>query len=227
MTDRTRAARLGILGGTLDPIHVGHMQAALAAREALRLTHVLVMPARVPPHRERGPAASMFHRFAMAALAAAEHDGFMVSDDELCADGPSYTALTLERLAARGVRPVEMFFITGADAFVEIETWYRYPAVLDLSHFVVISRPGAPARSVVTRLPQIAPRVRPCGLEGLERDRPSVFLVEAPTPDVSSTEIRRRLRANESIAGLVPAAVERHIVRHRLYTEASPADDLR
>lgn len=225
MTDRKYAARLGILGGTLDPIHVGHIQAALAARSALGLTHVVVMPARVPPHRERGPAASMFHRFAMASLAASEHDGFLVSDDELCADGPSYTALTLERLAARGVRPSQMFFITGADAFVEIETWYRYPAVLDLSHFVVISRPGAPANSVVTRLPQIAPRIR--SVSAAEVDEPSVFLVDAPTPDVSSTAIRRRLRANESIAGLVPAAVERHIVRHRLYTEASAANDLR
>ena len=126
---------------------------------------------------------------------------------------------TLERLIARGLRPSQLFFITGADAFAEIETWHRYPEVLDLAHFVVISRPGVPASSMPTRLPQLAARFRHADGVADADGRPAVFLVEAATPDVSSTDIRHRLRAGESIAGLVPALVENHIRRHRLYSE--------
>src|SRR5262245_12556186 len=151
----SRTGRMGLLGGTLDPIHVGHVETVLAARRALALNPVVLMPARVPPHRERGPSASTFHRFAMACLAASELDDVMVSDDELRTEGPSYTALTLERLATRGLEPQQLFFITGADAFAEIESWFRYPAVLDLAHFVVVSRPGLSAMTIPERLPEL------------------------------------------------------------------------
>lgn len=224
MTQGARARRIGILGGTLDPIHVGHVETALAARHALDLNPVIVMPARVPPHRQQGPSASMFHRFAMAALAVSDLEGVCVSDEELRAEGPSYTALTLERLAARGVDRSEIFFITGADAFAEIETWYRYPAVLDLAHFVVISRPGVPVATLVNRLPQLQKRLRGMNTATLSLDEPAIFLVDAATPDVSSTDIRRRLREGDSITGLVPQLVERHILEHRLYLETSTAD---
>lgn len=216
MTGRGRDARIGILGGTLDPIHLGHVEAALAARRALGLDTVTVMPARLPPHRQQGPTASPFHRFAMAALAVSAAEGLLVSDEELCADGPSYTALTLERLAARGIDRSEIFFITGADAFAEIETWYRYPAVLDLANFVVIARPGVTLASLAERLPMLRARFRRPG-EYPADGGPYVFLVDAPTPGVSSTDIRQRLRAGRSISGLVPPLVEAHIVRHHLY----------
>ena len=223
MIDGAAQGRIGILGGTLDPIHLGHVETALAARDALKLSTVLILPARVPPHRQQGPSASTFHRFAMAALAIQDLDGFTVSDEELSTDGPSYTALTLERIAARGMHRSRIFFITGADAFVEIETWYRYPAVLDLAHFVVISRPGVPASSLADRLPRLAKRMLHTSTGAAIPAEPSVFLVDARTPDVSSTEIRRRLRAGESITGLVPPSVEAHILRHRLYAETSTA----
>jgi nicotinate-nucleotide adenylyltransferase len=223
----SRRGRIGILGGTFDPIHVGHLDTARAAQQALDLQPMIVMPARIPPHRQQGPSASTFHRFAMATLAARECDDFIVSDDELRSEGPSYTALTLERLAADGVPAERIFFVTGADAFVEIETWYRYPAVLDLAHFVVISRPGTTASSVTDRLPHLRRRmVIPTGSERLP-DSPSVFLIDAPTADISSTEVRRRLRAGDTINGLVPASVEAHIRRHRLYLETPTADHVR
>jgi nicotinate-nucleotide adenylyltransferase len=226
MTAAAAPARVGILGGTLDPIHLGHLDAAVAARDALDLTDVRIMPARVPPHRHQGPAASMFHRFALAALAVNDLERLTASDMELCADGPSYTALTLERLAARGLQPAQIFFITGADAFAEIETWYRYPEVLDLAHFVVIARPGSPVATVADRLPALGGRI----VHGAPRaalDVPSVILIDAQTADVSSTAIRRRLRSGETIAGLVPPSVERHILNHRLYAEPSTADQMR
>lgn len=213
------ARRVGILGGTLDPIHVGHVDAALAARAALALDAVIVMPSRVPPHRQQGPSASPYHRFAMAALAVNGLPGLSVSDEELCAAGPSYTALTLERLAARGLSSSEIFFITGADAFAEIESWYRYPEVLDLAHFVVVSRPGSPLRSIGDRLPALRSRFRTAE-PAADPDEASIFLVDARTANVSATEIRRRLRAGERIAGLVPPAVETHILQHGLYVDA-------
>ncbi|MGH9373725.1 MAG: nicotinate-nucleotide adenylyltransferase [Vicinamibacterales bacterium] len=221
------APRIGILGGTLDPIHVGHIEAAVAVRDSLPLTGVVIMPARVPPHRQQGPSASTFHRFAMAALAVNELADFTVSDDEFSVDGPSYTALTLERLAARGLQPSQIFFITGADAFAEIETWYRYPAVLDLAHFAVVSRAGSPAAAIADRLPQLRERLAVADRSGRIPAGPSIFLVEASTPDVSSTEVRRRLRTGDSITGLVPGPVERYIHRHRLYAETRTADHLR
>ena len=224
MTGGARARRIGILGGTLDPIHVGHVETALAARKALALDAIILMPARIPPHRQQGPSASMFHRFAMAALAVNDVDGMHVSDEELRAEGPSYTALTLERLGARGIDRSQIFFITGADAFAEIETWYRYPAVLDLAHFVVISRPGVTLETMTDRLPALRSRLRATEPGGVIDGGPGIFLVDAATPDVSSTDIRRRLRAGETISGLVPRPVETHILRHRLYVEPSTAE---
>src|ERR1700741_68185 len=114
MTAGLLTGRIGILGGTLDPLHVGHLETARVARAALELDSVIVMPARFPPHRHEGPSASTFHRFAMAALAVSASPGLCVSDEELSSEGPSYTATTLERLAGRGLHPSQTFFITGA-----------------------------------------------------------------------------------------------------------------
>jgi nicotinate-nucleotide adenylyltransferase len=214
---RTRS-RVGVLGGTLDPIHLGHVEAALAARRALDLERVIVMPSRIPPHRQQRPTASPFHRFAMAALAINDVDGLVISDEELCAAGTSYTAETLERLHARGLAATQIFFITGADAFAEIETWHRYPAVLDLAHFVVVSRPGFPVSGLPERVPSLQPRLLSAGDRAAAESRPGIFLVDARTPSVSSTEIRGRLARGERLTGLVAPAVDAHIRRHGLYS---------
>jgi len=219
------AVRIGILGGTLDPIHLGHIEAALAAREALRLERVIIVPAQVPPHRSR-PETSPFHRFAMAALAVNGVDGLCVSDLELRSPAPSYTADTLLRLQAEdGTQASQFFFIIGADAFAEIETWSRYPEVLDLANFVVVSRPGLSVSALRQRLPQLRDRMRlPIGrAAGAESGgRTLIFLVDAPTPDVSSTEIRRRITVGQSVSGLVAPAVEQHIQQHALYGQQPP-----
>lgn len=221
------APRIGILGGTLDPIHLGHVAVALAARKALDLERVVIMPSLVPPHRPEQPAASAFHRFAMAALCAADHDWMTVSDDELRAPGPSFTAGTLEHLHAQGLRPSQIFFITGADAFAEIETWHRYPAVLDLAHFAVVSRPGVPVRSLGSRLPALASRfVDQEQMGKTAATITAIFLIDAATPDVSSTDLRRRLAAGQTISGLVCPAVEKHIARQHLYGRGHSADQL-
>ena len=207
--------KIGILGGTFDPIHLGHLEAASAAARRLELDRVLLLPSRTPPHRSAEPRASVFHRFAMAALAASER-GMLVSDLEVRRDGPSYTALTLEALHHEGFTPAQLFFITGSDAFAEVSTWYDYPRILQLANFVVVSRPGAPRLSELIPNPQsLIPDVDPT--------RPTVLSVEAETPDVSSTDIRRRVGAGESIDGLVPSGVAGHIRRHHLYVPAPVA----
>ena len=214
--------RIGVLGGTLDPIHLGHLDAATAAGTALALDEITVIPSRIPPHRTP-PVASAYHRFAMAALAVNGIAGMTVSDEELCAPGPSYTADTLDRLHARGLAPAQIFFITGADAFAEIETWSRYPRVLDLARFVVISRRGVRATTLAQRLTALADRM---GTPAQAKDgsrAPSIILVDTVTRDVSSTDVRRRLSRGEPIAGLVPPSVETHIRHHGLYAAAPPA----
>jgi nicotinate-nucleotide adenylyltransferase len=208
----TSAGRLGILGGTFDPIHLGHLEAASAAKRALSLDRVVLLPSRTPPHRSSEPRASVFHRFAMAALAAADR-GMAVSDLEVSREGPSFTSLTLEALHHEGIAPAQLFFITGSDAFAEVGTWHDYPRILQLANFVVISRPGAPHPSdLIPNLRLPLPTATPAGT--------SVSSVEADTPDVSSTDVRRRVGAGEPIDGLVPSSVAGHIRRHHLYVPA-------
>ena len=149
-------------------------------------------------------------------------EGVEVSDLELSSPGPSYTADTLARLSDRlGLSPRQIFFIIGADAFAEIETWRRYPQVLDLAHFVVVSRPGFDVGRIAERIPELRERITVRLHDVVAAARPRVYVLPAATPDVSSTEIRRRLRAGESIAGLVPDLVDAHIRQHRLYLDDS------
>ncbi len=220
----TRTGRIGLLGGTFDPFHHGHLAAALAADAALDLDAVHLIPAHIPPHRTRQPSASPEHRFAMVALGIAETPGLLVDDRELHADGPSYTSRTLAMYAAEGWQPSQLFFITGADAFADIATWHEYPAILARTHFVVVSRPGREALALREQLPDLAARMRvadagapPSAAEIVE---PSIWLVHAKTPSVSATAIRLAAGESRSVAGLTPPLVEQHIARHALYGRA-------
>ena len=207
--------RIGILGGTFDPIHLGHLDAASAAKRALSLDRVLLLPSHTPPHRSAEPRASIFHRFAMAALAAAEY-GMLVSDLEVRREGPSFTASTLEALHREGYSPAQLFFITGSDAFADVALWHDYPRILQLANFIVVSRPGAPRASELIHHPESR-------IPELNSTAPALFSVEADTPDVSSTEVRRRVAAGEPLDGLVPSSVGGHIRRHGLYVPAPVA----
>ncbi len=213
--------RVGILGGTFDPVHLGHLETALAARRALDLQTVLLMPSGTPPHRHQQPLASRFHRFAMTALAVTGVPGLQASDLEIGETKPSYTFDTLERVQGTGVRASRIFFITGADAFEEIETWSRYPQVLDMANFVVLSRPGHPVLSLPDTLPTLAARMTTAVAAASDNEQPAIYLVDAATPDVSSTDIRRRLASGRAITGLVPDAVAAYIAQHALYSSAS------
>jgi nicotinate-nucleotide adenylyltransferase len=176
-----------------------------------------LIPAHDPPHRPIDPRASVFHRFALAALAIQDRRGWHVSDAELVRQGQSYTIDTLQALQGEGWRRSQIFFILGADAFAEIATWHRFPAVLDEAHFVVVARPGTTLDAAVARAPDVAARVQPTDGWREEAGRTNIFLVERVTRDVSSSEVRRRLAAGGAIDDLVPAVVARHIVAHHLY----------
>ena len=195
---------MGIVGGTFDPIHFGHLAAAREAQQALGLDKVLFIPSARPPHRPDSPSASGYHRLEMARRAVADTPGWEVSDLELAREGTSYTYDTLTTIGREGLSPLQIFFITGADAFAEIGTWYRYPDVLNLANFVVVDRPGTALASLRERLREDAAR-------------PNVILLEADTPDISATDIRNRVARGESLDGLVPPAVSAYIKRNSLY----------
>jgi nicotinate-nucleotide adenylyltransferase len=215
--------RIGLLGGTFDPIHCGHVDTATAAVHALDLTGMFVIPARLPPHRPQ-PCASAFHRFAMVTMAVAGHPRWLASDIELLsAQSHSFTADTLRWFQDQGYASTELFFVLGADAFNEITTWREYPALLDLAHFVVVSRPGTAAGQLRDRMPSLANRMMGPAAALQSAGRTVIVLIEAPTPDVSSTAIRRRVALGETVAGMVPAGVLQHIEQHGLY-RSTPAE---
>jgi len=210
--------RLGILGGTFDPIHVGHLDAADAASAALALNEVVLIPAHDQPRRVSEPRATVYQRFALAALAIEDRPDWHISDMELVRQGRSYTEETLRTLHDSGWRASQLFFILGTDAFAGIAAWHGYPGVLDLAHFVVIARPGVAIDEAARRVPELCSRTSPPPERGESLDGPTqIFLVHAHTRDVSSTMIRERLASGLPIDDLVPARVARHIQKHHLY----------
>ena len=212
----------GILGGRFDPIHLGHLAIAAVAQELLELDQVLLLPSRSAPHRASPARASDDDRLAMVRLAAVDYAHLKPCDLELKTSRPSYTAVTLRQLRERGHLPSHLYFIVGADAFAEIESWHDYPDILDAAHFIVISRPGHPAGALVEDLPTLRHRTELIASstrrKNLETDiTPAVFLVDAVTPAVSSTDIRSRVALSKPLDGLVPTSVARYIKRHNLY----------
>jgi nicotinate-nucleotide adenylyltransferase len=216
----TPRPRVGLLGGTFDPIHTGHLSVARHAHQALQLDGIRFIPSARPPHRPDSPQASEYHRVEMIRRAIAADAGWEVCDLELRRVGPSYTIDTLSSLHREGLNPLQIFFITGADAFAEIATWHRYPEVLDAAHFVVVARPGFSLESLRVRLPLLAARfAKPADIA--HSSTPLIVLIEVNTPDVSSTEIRRRAASGDSLEGFVPSAVAAYISQHHLYRSGS------
>jgi nicotinate-nucleotide adenylyltransferase len=218
---RPAPRRIGVLGGTFDPIHSGHLDMAEAAARALNLTRIYVITANFPPHRGQ-PQASSFHRFAMVSMAVAGRPGWRASDLELRTSTTSYTSDTLKMFHQREYAPCELFFVLGSDAFAEVATWRDYPSLLDAAHFVVVSRPGLPVGLLSARLPQLADRMVRPPIDAITQIDPVIILIEAPTADVSSTAIRERRAHGLSIGGMVPPFVQQHIEQHGLYTAMGP-----
>ncbi len=222
----TGSRRLGLLGGTFDPIHYGHLDAGDAARDALALDEVRVIPSHDPPHRPDDPLATAFHRFALVALAIDGRPGLpRLGRRAARATGRRTRSTRCARCTTRAGSPSQLFFIIGTDAFAEIATWRSFPSVLDAAHFVVIARPGTRLDGALGRIPQLRPRIRDAaagaGVQSAAAGT-GVFPVEARTRDVSSTTIRSRSRQRQPIDDLVPPAVARHIQAHHSVRSGRP-----
>ncbi len=213
--------RVGLLGGTFDPIHMGHLHAAEVAARRFALDPVLVIPSYAPPHKAGRAVAPAEDRFRMVELACAGRPGFLPSRIEVEARGTSYSIITLEKVR-RLFPSARPFFIVGADAFREIETWRDYERVLEECRWIVTDRPGSRLADILSILEgRFGERLRElrAGEDASEEVVESgwIFLVPVGALDVSATEIRRRVREGESIAGLVPEAVADYIRERGLY----------
>ncbi len=205
---------LGLLGGTFDPVHYGHLRPAQEVLLALGLEEIRIIPAAQPPHRHT-PVASAEHRLRMVELAVREFAGFRVDDREYRRNGPSYTVLTLESLRAEfGARP--LCLLMGIDAFLEIETWHQWTRLPELAHLIVMQRPGW---QIPEKLPDwAAPRVcrEPRALAASEAG--CVYFQTVTPQDISATRLRAAIARGESAAEQVPAAVWDYIRTNRLYS---------
>jgi nicotinate-nucleotide adenylyltransferase len=206
---------LGILGGTFDPIHYGHLRPAQEVLRALDLAEVRIIPAANPPHR-RAPLATVAQRLRMAELAVAEFPGFSVDDREVKRGGPSYTVLTLESLRQEfGARP--LCLLLGLDAFGGLETWHQWQRLPELAHFVVMTRPGWPLPDAGA-LPSWARGRLAHAADDLARASAGKIYFQAVTPrDISATRIREAIARNEPVDGLLPPAVLDYLRANRIY----------
>ncbi len=213
--------RIGIFGGTFNPVHCGHLKAAEDTATAFRLDKVLFVPSYIPPHKPSRDIAPAADRFRMVEIACRGFAKFAASPIEVKAAERSYSILTLEKVKAM-YPGAWIFFILGVDAFVEIGTWHEYERVLDECLFIVTDRPGfeleAAARVLGGRLEARTRRVVPGDeLDDERLAEATVFLLPIEALDISSTDIRNRVRSGRSLDGLVPAAVAAYIREHQLY----------
>ncbi len=215
--------KLGILGGTFNPIHYGHLAAAEEVRNRIPLDRILFIPSFIPPHKQEEAVPSALHRMEMVRRAAAGNPAFEPSDIEIRRGGRSYTIDTIEALR-QAYGGTELYFITGLDSFLEIQTWNHWERLLTLCSFVVLSRPGYRFTNLL-KIDFMKPAAGEiAALERGERTHAmvrtgafTVFLEVIPHFDISSTDIRRRMHEGRSIKYLLPDAVETYIIKNKLY----------
>lgn len=212
---------IGLLGGTFDPIHIGHLRSAEEIRERFGLDRVIFIPAGHPPHKTRRQVLAARHRFAMARLAIAQNPAFAIDDLELRKPEPSYTIDTL-RAFRRDHEATEIHFILGIDAFQEFATWNKYESIFTECNLVVTTRPQYTMKSLGEILPpEMAETFRlaqdPRGARFIHPCGTSVHIVAITFLEISSTRIREAVRAGRSIRYLVPREVEQYITMHGLY----------
>ncbi len=199
-----RRRRIGLLGGTFDPIHIAHLHIAACALDELHLDEVRFLPAGSPPHKPRHPVTEGMHRLQMIEIATADLPVFVPDPIDLSAEGPSYTSDLLTRVQAAD-QESDLWFILGADSLVDFHTWHQPATILDIARLAVAERPGWDVSAVLqtpSSLPELSPRV--------DRFR-SVPI------DLSATLLRARIAAGKPVDWLLPLEVLTYIRRHRLY----------
>ncbi|HUS88007.1 MAG TPA: nicotinate-nucleotide adenylyltransferase [Desulfosporosinus sp.] len=201
--------RLGIMGGTFDPIHYGHLVAAEMARNKFNLSKVLFIPSGKPPHKIRRDVSAANLRYEMVELAIQDNPAFAISALELERKGPSYTVDTL-RVLRRTWPEHELYFITGTDALLEIFSWREAEEILTMIQFIGAARPGFDASDFLLKVQQ----------EHSETQG-RIHYLEVPALAISSTDIRSRVRHGQPIRYLLPEPVRLFIQQHGLYTAES------
>ncbi|MGI6576063.1 MAG: nicotinate-nucleotide adenylyltransferase [bacterium] len=203
---QTKARRIAIMGGTFDPIHYGHLVAAEAARVEFNLDKVVFVPNRLPPHKKNYRVTAAIHRYQMTVLATITNPFFYVSQIELERPGPSYTVDTLRTLRKELGAEIELFFISGADAILDILTWKDVEEVLEICSFIAATRPGYPLEELSKRLGHLQAKFSH-----------KVSCVEVPALAISSSSVRERVTQNRPIKYLLPESVEYYIYKYKLY----------
>ena len=201
-------ARIGLYGGSFNPIHVGHLVLAEQACERLCLDRAIFLPARLPPHKDPLELAPATHRVHMTRLAVAGNAKFSVSELELRRKGRSYTIDTVAAMRRRFGVKTEIFFLIGADTVGELPTWRKIRELVERCRFVPLSRPGV-------RLPKVEDLAPALGLKEARGIRKR--MIRMPRLEICSSDIRRRIAEGRSIRYLVPDAVAEYIARHKLY----------
>ena len=213
--------KIGIYGGTFDPIHHGHLALARAAKERFELGRIHFVPANVPPHKQSRAVTPYFHRYAMVALACSDHADFRPSLAEAPAEGaPPHAFYTIDTVRRyRREHPDDhLFFIVGADQFLEIPTWKNYEALLDSCDFIIASRPGFRLDALRLVLPpEKLGRTPSSDPNKIVLRKSVVHLLTTVSSHISSTEVRNRLTHRQNIHRLVPATVEDYIRGQALY----------
>ncbi len=194
--------RLGIFGGTFDPIHLGHLVLAEQCREACALDRLLFVAAGSPPHKQ-GERTAVSHRLEMARIAVAGNPAFVVSDMEAVRPGPHYSVETLETLS-REHPGDDLYFLIGADSLADLPGWREPERIASLATIVVVNRPGGVVVDQAS-IPDLGPSAR------------GVVVVAIPPIGIASSDIRQRVAAGRSIRYLVPRGVEAYIESHGLY----------
>ncbi len=200
------AISIGLMGGTFDPIHMGHLVTAEEARQQFDLDYVVFVPTGNPPHKEKEIISLPEHRHLMTSLAVMSNPYFFVSTVEISSESPTFTIDTVRHFSGNEKEGPEIFFITGADAILEIFSWKDYEDLLRLCTFIAVSRPGYSLDRFRETLDQVCPDMIN-----------KVHLLEIPALAVSSTYIRERVALGKTIKYLTPEPVEQYIKKHGLY----------
>ncbi len=203
--DKSKKIKIGIMGGTFDPIHYGHLATAEAVRVKYKLDKVIFIPSGNPPHKEDRYIIKKLFRYNMTLLATMSNEYFEVSSMEIDREGNSYTIDTLAML--KKIYPhSELYFITGADALSQIEDWKNVQENFDLATFVGATRPGVDFTHVKNKIKNLESKYRA-----------KILNIHVPSLDISSTNLRERLKRKESIKYLLPENVEKYIYKYNIY----------
>jgi nicotinate-nucleotide adenylyltransferase len=224
LMDERVQQRIGVYGGTFDPIHDGHLKVARATIEAFALDQLLIVPAFVPPHKRTRTISSPYHRFAMLALATADSEVMRLSTIELEAPSHPWTIETLRRLQQENPA-AQLFFVMGADSFADVTSWREYERLMGEYHIVVALRPGCESAGEIDAHLSSQLRAQVVDLRGgrlpgeaLIRE-PHIWLTDYIEVDVSASEIRAAAQQGHPIENFVPPVVARYIERHGLYRQ--------